>query len=432
MTINGRPNTPAVWANGSPNYAAGSDPWSGTTTVNEPAYNYFIPGIPPAAQEMNAVLQDETTAVANVIDWVGQLPALNWKYSSPLYSGSIDATLTACDYNFVNGEWDWGTEYTSSTHDHCDMVTNTSQGDLADFQIGSGSPIHSDGPFISCLIGGNGNTSGTRYYTAMAVYDGGSSQTEIFRWNPLTSTRDSTAVVPYFCLQEGFQFKSLYVFIGKGIIVGNNNPSIVTSPDCVTWTNRTPAGEPGSHDYYWTSAQNGSIAVILPRYQPRYVANPRKMCSSTNGTTWTFSNINSDGFQGVCWDNVNLRFVAVSTGLDGSGNPTGSSTIWTSPDGLAWTSGTVITSATFTSMAALGSLIVVNSLTGDLYCSYDGGVSWRRCGYKLSPVTDRVTPGITTLNYVRPMVVTNGGQFVAYCTSSRAYGFKIGKPPGIL
>src|SRR5260370_5233890 len=59
-----------VWANAT-SYPAGGNPWSGLGTNVAPAYAFFTPGVPIAAQEENYLANARTSATAANYDMAG-------------------------------------------------------------------------------------------------------------------------------------------------------------------------------------------------------------------------------------------------------------------------------------------------------------------------------------------------------------------------
>lgn len=85
--------TPPVnfpWAQSTPNYPAGPNPWNAQPITVAPPGDYFTPNTYPAAQNFNYILQQlgntdaavESWAQGNeqhILDWTGAGPANNWK-----------------------------------------------------------------------------------------------------------------------------------------------------------------------------------------------------------------------------------------------------------------------------------------------------------------------------------------------------------------
>jgi hypothetical protein len=69
-------------------YPAGSQPWSATATNDQPGYPYFTPGVPPAAQEMNYLLQDNKNDAQNLQNILGHIVANGWSPEFVVGSGS--------------------------------------------------------------------------------------------------------------------------------------------------------------------------------------------------------------------------------------------------------------------------------------------------------------------------------------------------------
>ncbi len=101
MTFRAIDNTNGVWATGTPNYPAGAHPWSATTTVSSPVYNFFTPNVPPAAQEFNSLFNSLTFAYDALVKWVAPSATL----TAPSDLTAMTDTVVAGETRFIPG---WG------------------------------------------------------------------------------------------------------------------------------------------------------------------------------------------------------------------------------------------------------------------------------------------------------------------------------------
>jgi hypothetical protein len=162
----------------------------------------------------------------------------------------------------------------------------------------------------------------------------------------------------------------LWIAVGTGA-TGTN--AIVTSPDGVNWTSRvtvqTVSFSTGGYRIGWS----GNLLVVTGNGTASSVA------ISTNGTTWRFLGLpitaSASGFGGVVWNGQ--LWAAVS---DAATN------IWTSLDGITWTSRATLTAGNCRSIAWNGTQFLV--LGNSTWCSTSpDGFTW----------TMRNTQPVTTL-----------------------------------
>ncbi len=433
--MSGRPTNPNVWCTGLPSYPAGSDAWSATPVVNAPVYTFFTPNTPPAAQEMNSVLNGLSQSQADTLNYIGQVAAQNFR----LADGRIvnDAkSVSALAWDPFSAAWHFGIYWTDSFGPFDSAGVRFTQNGGESFAWAGGNVMASFGPFISLVVGGDGNNiSSPLRFSIVALQNAAGTSTTLYRYDPLADSMTSAATIGAVTFSEGHQFGSVFCLMGA-FVSGSHAPKFYSTADGVTFTNRTPAS---AHNRWtntaaWVSAASPTMVVVLPRAQ--YVGAdfvspslPNCMAHTSDGTTWTLRGFPGDGFQGVCWDSVRQIWYAVNTAIDGSGLPTGgSSTFWSSVDGLTWVSGATVQYCV-TGLAAVGSLLLATTLAGNTLCSFDGATTWRQGGYFLSPNSTRsVTPDLTNY-YQRPSVKSNGNRFVLYATSELAFGHNVGTPP---
>lgn len=146
------------------------------------------------------------------------------------------------------------------------------------------------------------------------------------------------------------------------IAVGTGTNAIATSPDGVNWTSRvlvaTGSFSTGAYRIGW----NGNQILVLGN------GTNNSLALSTNGTSWILLGLpitaSASGYGGIAWSGQ--LWAAVS---DAATN------IWTSPDGITWTSRATLTSGNCRSIAWNGSIFFV--LGSSTYCATSpNGITW--------------------------------------------------------
>ncbi len=145
-------------------------------------------------------------------------------------------------------------------------------------------------------------------------------------------------------------------------IAGLTNGNIETSPDGITWTNRTV---PNS-SVRGSAASNSSVVVVTSS------GSTDKIITSPDGITWTERTLPASSVWRVAYSSVDAKFLAVCA-----------TSIASSTDGITWsTLGLTLPSCGAASGAGYLSVIkrawVAHDVTsGYLYGSVDGGATWR-------------------------------------------------------
>ena len=151
-----------------------------------------------------------------------------------------------------------------------------------------------------------------------------------------------------------------------------------TSPDGITWTARTlPTSQ------VWNSiAWNGTLFVVVGGSASTVAA------TSPDGITWTNRTITSGTWSLVIWNGT--VFLAIGGGTVAA----------TSPDGITWTARTLISS--FLSapvLAASSSLFVLMTNGTSTYQTSPDGITWTQRSLATSNGAPGGIVGITSLNY---------------------------------
>ena len=158
--------------------------------------------------------------------------------------------------------------------------------------------------------------------------------------------------------------------------------AILTSPDKVTWTSRTPnTGQP-------LNAMSDLYNVVWSGTQFVAVGNSGIIITSPDGITWTPRNSGTQGvLYGIAWSGT--QFVAVGW----------SGTVLTSPDGITWTSHAPPTSNVLQAVTWSGTQFVTVGRGGVVFTSPDG-TTWTQ-----------QTSGIGTFSFLNG-ITWSGTQFV--------------------
>lgn len=402
----GRPKDITPYASSIVNYPAGSDPWAGTLIRVVPPTDYRIPRTPEPAEYLNHTMGTVSDAASGMVKFSGQTPADNWVTNA--VSPAADFTKAVgsrATWDPVCGRWifqsDNGTSHYWQTLDGGKTflaLGTTNQPAASSVALA----VHPTSGLLVAIASDANATAGLA--GAGATYATGVTTS----W----TTRSS-------CPSGGG--KTLTYFAAAGLFVGmgtcSTTPfpfSIATSPDGVTWTDRSSG----------TSISNGFGGTTSPKEVPSCqspttlllfspVTSATTYYSSTNGTTYTSHTspvVTGEHVVAASYDNVNGVFVILVTPASGSGT----SRVLTSPDGVTWTANNLPASLSqrCAGMSALGSLYFVvgfsAGVAGGTYrrgvYSTDMGVTWRWSqNFVLA----------TPTNPDNEKVFTNGSVFVA-------------------
>lgn len=149
------------------------------------------------------------------------------------------------------------------------------------------------------------------------------------------------------------------------VVVGITSPRVMTSPNGITWTSRTPAVLNSWTSVCWSPELLMFVAVSTS-------GDRNRVMTSLDGTTWTTrTSAADDAWQSVCWSPELSLFVAVAE--------IGASQIMTSPNGITWTSRIAPTTDAWSCVcwASALSLFVATARSGNgrIMTSPDG-ITW--------------------------------------------------------
>lgn len=161
------------------------------------------------------------------------------------------------------------------------------------------------------------------------------------------------------------------------------------------FTNKRQLNSGANSEDAWvtSSADNGVGTIVITRGNEDSAVLSGLYYSTNSGLTWNALNVGSANFWKVIWVQSLSLFVAV-----GGGNT--SEVIFTSPDGITWTSRHSFLSAVRLSSVAFGNgVLIAVSSTGSRILRSTNGTTW-----------NVITPTVTTVN---PSDVTYGnGKFI--------------------
>lgn len=204
-----------------------------------------------------------------------------------------------------------------------------------------------------------------------------------------TYTARTTTLTGATSLRDVLWVQSLSLFVAVG-----NNCTIITSPDGITWTNRSPLSG---------TAAFGNLRTIVWTGSRLLTSGTNTTWTSTNGTTWTLDSIcgicgrsdllkeGGDGFvyagysrtsDGIAWNYPTTIAGPTSKPPAVSGGtlvcPSNGGRILRSTNYATWSSVQTASTQVFNAVATSGttSRWVVVGTTGAVLTSDDGGASW--------------------------------------------------------
>jgi len=395
--MSGRPLAPSYsvpgWASG--NYGAGTDPWSATAKRVAPPGAEFTPGQKPAAQYLNylvGVINDNAssakTDASNMLELVGQGPALNW----PLQGSNTHNLSTGC-YSTVDCAWfgvgSGGNDFLEVSYNGrtwTDLAATLASGKaLIDIAV-------SDAGVVAIVT--NSRTVAKGLWTAYKTYTWSSTA------NRLTAAPSGARL--------GFDVSSGKFICVYRVGITGFKVDYVADPASV-WTaatlNAVWTGYTGTNDPEISQGCDGSgtmIAAYVDAGTPRL----NIMWSQDGGATWThvqktLTMIAAEAAAGTIlsrpvWNELrNEWYIAVgatSSRKTEVYRSTDSGTTWTlvaniTAAGLSWA---------FSDLACLGELITAVNDDGRLLYSVDRGANWAFSGAQVqgaSTVRQRLAVG---------------------------------------
>ena len=154
---------------------------------------------------------------------------------------------------------------------------------------------------------------------------------------------------------------SLFVAVAQTSLLSTPNELVATSPDGVTWTNRTI--DVGYWRYViWSPELSLFVAVAS--------SGTNRVATSPDGITWTGRSIDANNWYGVTWSPELSLLVAVAQ--------TGTNRVATSPDGITWTSRSIEASGwrSVTWSPELSLFVAVASSDTNRVATSPDGITW--------------------------------------------------------
>lgn len=355
-----QPITP--WAN-TPNYPAGGNPWNGQPTKVAPAYTYFTPNVPPAAQEMNYILNQRDAILTGVALGQWSAAVANWNPPSADIGGmTLQNTPTSAWWDAFSGQW---------------MVPCIVSGGTAQVLMCS-----ADGKVWRSINGGIPSAP-ARFPFAVAT-NGSTGDICLFRSDGTTSSITRWAggagvpvdtVQPFLAgIDQGVMtfWNGGFIFVGaSGLGSAPWTGAAGASPNGVgVWNNTTvslPAGWSSGTQIVleWLTAQNATTLVVA-------------QCGDVVGTAASRLMVQTTASPGV-WSDVTPSFLGGTAkeirGLAYSSNDglwgvlaidNSNAYLYTSPDLATWTLVQTFTGYTAAGVAAIGSAWAVVVYNGNL------------------------------------------------------------------
>lgn len=383
-----RPANPS-WTVGSwatdVNYAPGSDPWnSNPIKVSHPApAGGFVPNQGAAAEyfnyEFNRLYQTQVAEKAysqTLVDYVGQLPALNF-----LTGAAPGGAYNNAFYDKTRGTWViFGNALNARTSVDFGLTWVS--------QTLSGTSVH-------CIGGATDNLSNSSWVLSTSdIYGYVFSAGVWTRVNVFSVLSNATSsVVAY------DPVRALWCISADAPLSGTM--LVRTSADRTTWTSRTPPTMPAFNGPLAMEVNPSTGRIVLARFRPS--TSPISVFisySDDGGITWstTAQKTVSAGPTAkpyVCYNSTTQRWLV----------SVGSSVLESTDNGATWADKVVLSASSILGIAPVGSLLVAGSSSRVVY-SLDGGATWRETG---------ITPSGSVIG------AFYGGGGVLVLTSDHAY-----------
>lgn len=377
--MNGRPLNVTyagpTWATAT-NFPAGSDPWNGQPLRVLPPIAYATPGEPMPAEYFNSLLGRACDQISSLqsqvnalLNYVGQLPALNWSKGI-----SVVMAPTAACFDKGSNAWIVAAGTSDGTTNNAKINRSYDGGDL--FQpVGTGYGAvtnHFHTQVIAADGAGNYLTS-TNVNTSLLTfnyYDGST-------WHLATATEST-----FLGLSDAHFFNNQFVMFGppNGTQIGLQFATPTSAPTSIVVDGACPAGlaNVAKSRTFYSASLNQLLWLPL----------------DTTGTGWghsivianigsafaygTFPLVVGDDLVGCSYDEAAALWVACII------NASNVARFLTSPDGLTWTTlATTISLGTgggggFTTLDDLWICVGGGSTPGAVLTFYstDRGITW--------------------------------------------------------
>jgi hypothetical protein len=394
-----RPVNPSWTVNGwasNANYPAGSDPWSNQPTKVSPPSpaGGFVPNQGAAAEYFNYLLNDifnlhlsARIAFGNVLNYIGQIPALSFRSSVTMLAGTSLIKFDAGKLNWLGG----GSAGVSGG-------TMIRTKDLRAWPTSNeiSSPITVfDGAFDVDPSGnivqpGTGATDGAK----VNEYAAGTAT-----WTTRTGLFSPAFIAPDVVYEP---------VSGLWCVAGKQNGAfalgVYTSSNRTSWTSRTAptVANDGIAGPYCRLGVDGSGGMVMQAFKGSWpgsvTSDTVSFSKSTNGgVSWGAVNAHNITWSNTAGSSVvprpvwtGSKWVAVAANTHASVMKTN---VYNSSDGVTFAVAAELTNCAISNIVALGELVVgfckdLNGDTGRIVFSIDSGETWN--------YTDECVPGLTS------------------------------------
>lgn len=411
--MSGLPKAVIIWDSGVPSYPAGSNPWSGTITANQPAYNFFTPGLPAAAQEINFLLNDLSQKASDEHTWLGNIAAMNWPYDPGVWTGYQDVA------SWQDNIQQW-------------MLSTVAVGPVADILTSH------DGRSWSSTLGYSGVSGAGRWISvifalgmrAVIAEFNGSTNSRIAVYNPagLGGFSYTTFIYPFF--ETGCAFQGLPLLAGQDN-TGTHMTVYTGDSAAATWTQTLNSLLSGC-GLSAKLAASPTTALLMTSI------GPAKCFTSPDGSSWTAHDLtgllpNTAFISALAYSDVDKVFMMTvldNTGVTGfeGNNPT---KVYTSPDGITWALKATLANTTLEGLVAAGALWLASARDRTAAFSIDQGATWHKVWNPVLASDSSTRTGAYGENVTRPGVAFNGSQFLIW-NGKNAVGSLITGPSGLV
>lgn len=341
------------------NYSAGAFAWSGTPTKVAPAYSYFTPNVPPAAQELNFILNQRDAILSGVAMGTWATGVANWNDPTTNIGGAVVPNCpTAACWDAFSGQW---------------MVAC----EVPDVSVQPALMQSPDGKMWRNISGGVTGASARIPWAVVtnpsngdiALLRSDGTTTSFTRWAGGTGAAVDTVQGFLAAVDQGVlsYFNGGFIFVGATNLLGNNwtGASATSTNGVGVWTNATaslPAGFAsgvGNPILQWLTAQSPTTLVIAMCGKTVATSTSRLM-SQTTSSPGAWTDITPAVLGGTAKQIRGLTYSANDALWGLLAVDASNSYLYTSPDLVTWT-----LVHTFTGFLA-GGVSVIGSVWGVL------------------------------------------------------------------